>query len=642
MQQMNNILLASSAKTGQAASKQSMQDANSEDFSVALASAFQPKTPPSSKTLSTEVLQSDKELQTEGVTEALETSDDNADMDLIFAQIGMANDLKIAADKGEGLPLERVVAAVDELALTIEPNFDAETAEQGNLLVQEEMASLDAASFTNTLNKWLNDDDESAQSVFNKPVAGLEAVKASGVETSEAVEMSERIEGRGVIDNILTLDVSAELSSPAGNDIVVAVKEPEPMQLNPSLSMAADITSVTELSEDVESIRTELSHLNPVDELIAAELYQDSQFEGMQIAIDLDVPTQAPSELITPKAMMTSPEVDSMTIEVPPKVIAAEVSPQPLKTEPLSVTTPESTPGIEPLIAQVNSQGKANTTDNPRTLAVKELSIGALSTANESISSNAVTQATVAQAAGREVVGNQAALPLNDSKAPDSMDLDPIVSQAAVIQTLKDAKMTVSLEPIADNTMSADINSDAGNEFKLTEFKSLSQTSIGSSQPQRADIPQLQLSLRQNVEGQNQMQDMIQRFSPVMKQQLVTMVSQGIQQAEIRLDPPELGHMLVKVHVQGDQTQVQFQVSNAQTRDVVEQAIPRLRELLQEQGMQLADSHVSHGDQGQHQQGAFSDDAVTGSGNMDDFSAEELDLSSNQATSLTSGIDYYA
>ncbi|MCH1931896.1 flagellar hook-length control protein FliK [Shewanella sp. A25] len=620
MQQMNNILLASSAKTGQAASKQSMQDANSEEFSVALASVFQPKTPPSSKTHSTEVLQSDKELQTEGVTEALEISDDNADRDLIFAQIGMANDLKMAADKGEGLPLEQVVAAVDDVELTIESMIDTETAEQGNLLAQEEMAVLNVASFTNTLNTRPNVDAEGAQLVFNKPVAGLETVDASGVETSEAVEMSERIEGRGVIDNILTLDVSAELSSPAGEDIVEAATELKQIQLNPSATMV-DVTSVAEQFEDIDS----------------DESNSDSQSETVQIAIDLDAPAQASSESITPKAVNTSAEVESIAIEVPPKVIAAEVSPQPVKTNSLSVTDPESTAWLEPLTAQVNSQGKVNTTDNQRTVTVKELSIGATSTANESNSSNAVTQATVTQA-----VGNQAVLPLSDSKVTDSMDSDPIVNQAAAYQTLKEAKMTVSLEPMADKAISADLNSDAGNELKTVDFKPLNHTSLTTSQAQRADIPQLQLSLRQNVEGQNQMQDMIQRFSPVMKQQLVTMVSQGIQQAEIRLDPPELGHMLVKVHVQGDQTQVQFQVSNAQTRDVVEQAIPRLRELLQEQGMQLADSHVSHGDQGQHQQGAFSDGAATGSGNMDDFSAEELDLSSNQATSLTSGIDYYA
>jgi len=138
------------------------------------------------------------------------------------------------------------------------------------------------------------------------------------------------------------------------------------------------------------------------------------------------------------------------------------------------------------------------------------------------------------------------------------------------------------------------------------------------------------------------MQEMIQRFSPVMKQQLITMVSQGIQHAEIRLDPPELGHMLVKIQVHGDQTQVQFHVTQTQTRDLVEQAMPRLRELLQEQGMQLADSHVSQGGQGERREGGFGDGGGSNGADVDEISAEELHLGLNQATSVNSGIDYYA
>lgn len=138
------------------------------------------------------------------------------------------------------------------------------------------------------------------------------------------------------------------------------------------------------------------------------------------------------------------------------------------------------------------------------------------------------------------------------------------------------------------------------------------------------------------------MQDMIQKFSPVMRQQLVTMVSQGIQHAEIRLDPPELGQMMVRIQVQGDQTQVQFQVAQHQTRDIVEQALPRLREMLAEQGMQLTDSDVSQQQQGE--EGADGEQGQNGllGNEMDENTAEETLLAANQATTYQSGIDYYA
>ncbi|WP_298768901.1 flagellar hook-length control protein FliK [uncultured Shewanella sp.] len=109
------------------------------------------------------------------------------------------------------------------------------------------------------------------------------------------------------------------------------------------------------------------------------------------------------------------------------------------------------------------------------------------------------------------------------------------------------------------------------------------------------DAPQV-LSLKASNELLPSMHNMIMRFSPVMQQQLITMVSQGIQQAEIRLDPAELGQMMVKIQVQGDTTQVEFQVTQAQTRDLIEQALPRLKDMLAEQGMQLSDGQVSYQD----------------------------------------------
>ncbi|WP_223292875.1 MULTISPECIES: flagellar hook-length control protein FliK [Shewanella] len=208
---------------------------------------------------------------------------------------------------------------------------------------------------------------------------------------------------------------------------------------------------------------------------------------------------------------------------------------------------------------------------------------------------------------------------------------------------LKSAELTVkyvgsnaSLDPGSSQTeaLSSDI--------KSTQVVQAAHTSSVASS--RVEAPQFQLSLRQNNEQANSMQEMIQRFSPVMKQQLVMMVSQGIQHAEIRLDPPELGQLMVRIQVQGDQTQVQFQVAQHQTRDIVEQALPRLKELLAEQGMQLTDSHVSQQDSGGEQgEGAGSENAQEGyEPELDDFSADESLLSSNQATSYRSAIDYYA
>ncbi|OBU14788.1 flagellar hook-length control protein FliK [Photobacterium aquimaris] len=70
------------------------------------------------------------------------------------------------------------------------------------------------------------------------------------------------------------------------------------------------------------------------------------------------------------------------------------------------------------------------------------------------------------------------------------------------------------------------------------------------------------------------------------------MMAKNLKQVDIRLDPPELGKIQIKLNITQDQASVQFTVNNSQTRDMVEQAMPRLREMLQQQGLQLAQSSV--------------------------------------------------
>ncbi|MCG9722280.1 flagellar hook-length control protein FliK [Shewanella sp. Isolate7] len=204
-----------------------------------------------------------------------------------------------------------------------------------------------------------------------------------------------------------------------------------------------------------------------------------------------------------------------------------------------------------------------------------------------------------------------------------------------------DAKGAQAL--LREANLSVAMSSKVGDMSDVAPDTKLNGLSIQGLQGARSEaIPQYQMSIKPQGEPVVQMQEMIQKFSPVMRQQLVAMVSQGVQQAEIRLDPPELGHMMVRVQVQGDQTQVQFHVTQTQTRDLVEQAIPRLRELLAEQGMQLTDSNVSQGGKEQDGSGEQGEGAGHGLAEMDEISAEESLLVSNNATSYRSGIDYYA
>jgi flagellar hook-length control protein FliK len=67
----------------------------------------------------------------------------------------------------------------------------------------------------------------------------------------------------------------------------------------------------------------------------------------------------------------------------------------------------------------------------------------------------------------------------------------------------------------------------------------------------------------------------------------------GTSHARIRLDPPELGPMAVRIHTQGGETQIQFTVTNPIARDLVDSGMQRLRDMLEEHGFAKVDVDVN-------------------------------------------------
>ncbi|MCF7503729.1 flagellar hook-length control protein FliK [Vibrio sp. L3-7] len=124
------------------------------------------------------------------------------------------------------------------------------------------------------------------------------------------------------------------------------------------------------------------------------------------------------------------------------------------------------------------------------------------------------------------------------------------------------------------------------------------------------------------------------------------MMSKNLKNLDIRLDPPELGQMKIRMTMNNDVANVHFTVSNQQARDVIEQTLPRLREMLAQQGMQLADSSVQQQNTGQGQDRYNNGEQQSGSNRANDGQGDEnLDSGSNLELNVASkrdGISYYA
>ncbi|HNQ75749.1 MAG TPA: flagellar hook-length control protein FliK [Pseudothauera hydrothermalis] len=79
---------------------------------------------------------------------------------------------------------------------------------------------------------------------------------------------------------------------------------------------------------------------------------------------------------------------------------------------------------------------------------------------------------------------------------------------------------------------------------------------------------------------------------------LIWMSNRGESKAELVITPPNLGKIEVSINLNGDQATAQFLASTREAKEALEQAMPRLRELMAQSGVSLGQTSVNtSGDQ---------------------------------------------
>ena len=159
------------------------------------------------------------------------------------------------------------------------------------------------------------------------------------------------------------------------------------------------------------------------------------------------------------------------------------------------------------------------------------------------------------------------------------------------------------------------------------------------------------LDVAQQTEGQRntQSQAMLDKPANILKPEGQTQFAEKIRWivnarnsfAEIRLDPPELGSVQVKVNMAGEAAAVSFVVQSQQARDALDQALPKLRDMLSQQGIELGQSSVQQDhqqQQGEQQQGQFAQGKADDG--MDEIAGEVIEQ--RVVNGSAGGIDFYA
>jgi flagellar hook-length control protein FliK len=107
-----------------------------------------------------------------------------------------------------------------------------------------------------------------------------------------------------------------------------------------------------------------------------------------------------------------------------------------------------------------------------------------------------------------------------------------------------------------------------------------------------------------------------------MGKQILWMVNQNISSAEFRLNPANLGPLEVRIDMDNDQVNVAFSSRHADVRDAVEQALPKLREMFEDKGLNLSDADVSQHSFAEQRENAFEQGEASGLS----FTAENDDM----------------
>jgi flagellar hook-length control protein FliK len=157
------------------------------------------------------------------------------------------------------------------------------------------------------------------------------------------------------------------------------------------------------------------------------------------------------------------------------------------------------------------------------------------------------------------------------------------------------------------------------------------------------DVAQIQ---KNNVQLQQETISIFKKdFADAVKDKVLIIINQKLQQFDITLDPPEFGNMQIRVNLQGEQAAVNFVVQNQQAKEALEQNMHKLKEMLAEQGVDVGGSSVEQQDKQQNNeeqslaQGNTNSSLLTG---LEEDNNVEHVLSTKLFDSSATGVDYYA
>ncbi|HBC58747.1 MAG TPA: hypothetical protein DCZ03_16430 [Gammaproteobacteria bacterium] len=212
-----------------------------------------------------------------------------------------------------------------------------------------------------------------------------------------------------------------------------------------------------------------------------------------------------------------------------------------------------------------------------------------------------------------------------------------LLDDLAMKMDLVSQRLTQGLEQILAKTPQGrgQITADAGASGQVKSLAGVQSTLHASSTGQtqlKSPILSEQSTFNVNVEKSN--------WGDAIRNRVMWMVNQGLQKAQIQLHPAELGAINVRVEVNADETHVTFTAQTSIAREALETEMGRLRELFQQQGIQLGEASVH--DNSEQQQRSYSESIDVPLPGVDQTSDPTVADNSTPILHLQGMLDLYA
>lgn len=267
---------------------------------------------------------------------------------------------------------------------------------------------------------------------------------------------------------------------------------------------------------------------------------------------------------------------------------------------------------------------------------------------NELVHSTLETQAKLAPQTGSALGNPLKDLSLNEKTQPSLLKGSADQSQTLSMMTPLSEATPLTERPLSTEqlaSLSANSSSELGSDMGDAIDEMWQQTQTNHRQATAKPNSTVTPSFFEQVQAKLDIPPTDVRFGEQMSKRIGMMVTEQMQTARIQLDPPELGSLEIKVRVQQDQVNVSFASNNHAVRDALEAQAPRLREMLNQQGVDLGNLDVSS--QGKQDQGGQGEPQGQGEQFVDEqgvLPSDALDDLEQQIKTIEKdgSVDYFA